>query len=107
VVTVAGGAPGSADGVGTDAQFANPNGIAVDNAGNVFIADADGDRIRLLNNVTGNVVSIAGKSAVSGFANGIGTVARFYFPNNMFIRSDGRVYVADTTNHAIRVLRYV
>jgi DNA-binding beta-propeller fold protein YncE len=46
VTTLAGGAYGYADDIGTAAKFSNPQGVAVDSAGNVYVADLDNNRIR-------------------------------------------------------------
>ena len=102
VSTLAGYAgPGSADGTGTSARFANPWGVATDSAGNVYIADTDNHAIRKI--TTGGVVStLAGLAGVSGSANGTGAGARFYQPQGVAVDGAGNVYVADTGNYTIR-----
>jgi sugar lactone lactonase YvrE len=103
VTTIAGsyGQLGSNDGVGSAARFAYPAGIAVDKAGNLFVADAGNDTIRKID-PTGMVTTIAGAAGIYGTADGTGTGARFTHPNGVTLDSAGNIYVADFDNHAIR-----
>ena len=91
-----------ADGNGTSARFNYPEGLAVDTNGNVYVADTQNQRIRKID-TSGNVTTIAG-NGTAGFADGVGTDAKFNNPNSLTIASDGKLYVCDTANHRIRVL---
>jgi sugar lactone lactonase YvrE len=101
VATLAGsGDYGFADGIGTAASFRNPQGIAVDSSGNVYVADSNNYRIRKIT-PNGTVTTLAG-SGDSGYADGIGTAARFKRPGGVAVDSSSNVYVADSFNHRIR-----
>ncbi len=101
VTTLAGsGAVGSADGTGAAASFNWPFGVAVDGSGNVYVADADNNRIRIVS-AAGLVSTLAG-SGVVGSADGLGPVASFRNPSGVTVDGAGNVYVADTCNHKIR-----
>jgi hypothetical protein len=103
VTTLAGAAGhyGSADGTGTNAQFYGPQGIAMDNGGNVYVADTVNATIRKI--TAGGVVStLAGTAGSYGTADGTGSAAQFYEPQSVAVDSGGNVYVADTWNHTIR-----
>jgi hypothetical protein len=106
VTTIAGvaGTPGSVDGTGSAAQFWQPQGVAVDNAGNVYVADTDNNTIRKITLVGTNwvVSTIAGLAGNEGSADGVGTFAQFYFPLGVSVDNSGNVYVADTVNKTIR-----
>ena len=103
VSTLAGsGAIGSADGrPGTIAQFNGPAGVAVDNNGNVYVADLVNHSIRKILISTGAVVTLAG-SNTPGYADGMGAAARFNYPAGVAVDNNGNVYVADQLNHCIR-----
>ncbi len=103
VTTYAGtGATGFADGAALSAQFKSPGALTIDSNGTIYVADSGNHRIRKIT-TDGTVTTIAG-DGTAGFADGIGTDARFNNPNGISIGSDGRLYVADTANHRIRVL---
>jgi len=101
VSTLAGsGTAGSANGVGTAAQFFAPFGVAVDSSGTVYVADTFNHRIRKIL-PDGTVSTLAG-SGVAGFNDAVGTAAQFRFPFGVAVDSSGTVYVADWINHRIR-----
>jgi beta-glucanase (GH16 family) len=103
VTTVAGlaGTSGSADGTGTAAQFNHPSGVAVDGAGNLYVADTDNDTIRKIT-PAGVVTTVAGLAGSSGSADGNGTATRFNGPSGIVTDTAGTLYIADTLNHTIR-----
>ena len=106
VVSTIAGAPrwdGSKDGVGTAARFFNPIGIAIDSAGNLFVADAANSTIRKID-PAGAVSTLAGSPQVTGSADGVGAAARFNSPTGLAIDNAGNVYVADSENRTIRVI---
>ena len=93
--------PGFNDGNALSARFFNPHGIALDEAGNAYIADRYNHTIRRLS-VDGQVTTLAGKAGFSGAEDGIGEEARFNEPWGICAAADGTVYVADTKNNKIR-----
>jgi sugar lactone lactonase YvrE len=99
--TLAGITPGSTDGAGSDARFNHPYGVAVDNAGNLYVADTYNNLIRKIT-PSGVVSTFAGAAGIRGGADGTGSAARFNQPFGVAVDSAGNVYVADTANQAIR-----
>jgi sugar lactone lactonase YvrE len=103
VSTLAGlaGHPGSDDGPGSAARFRNPRGVAVDAAGNVYVADMSNYCIRKIT-PDGGVTTLAGKTGEPGNADGVGSNAQFCNPYAVVADAVGNVYVADGANNTIR-----
>lgn len=104
VRTLAGsGESGGADGPAETAQFADPSTVAVGSAGIVYVLDKT-HRLRQIA-TNGEVTTAAGKDG-HGFADGAGATAQFNAPQGVAVAPDGAVYVADTENRRIRVVRF-
>jgi len=104
VVTALAGSPGvwgSADGVESGARFSYPVGVAVDGSSNVYVADYANHSIRKVT-PGGVVTTISGQSGTPGYAEGVGSSARFNYPSGICFGTDSNLYVADTNNHVIR-----
>jgi hypothetical protein len=106
VTTIAGlgGSPGSADGTNTDARFYNPNGVAVDAGGNLYVVDHRNHTIRRMTPVGGDwvVTTIAGTAGVKGWANGTNGAAQFWSPTGICVDRNTNLFVADSSNYTIR-----
>jgi sugar lactone lactonase YvrE len=101
VTTVAGsGEPGFRDGIGEEARFDGPVGVAVDDDGNIFVADTYNDRIRRIA-ANGTVSTVAG-TGEPGYVNGRADSAQFDTPCGVAVDRQGNLFIADTGNHAIR-----
>ncbi len=103
VTTLAGSATvsGNTDGTGTAAFFNNPRSVVVDSAGNLYVADTNNNAIRMVTSA-GVVKLFVGQAGTYGYTDGVGTAARFSFPNSLALDSAGNLYVADELNHVIR-----
>ncbi len=102
VTTYAGGdSSGHVNGPRLTARFARPMGLAFDATGNLYVADTGNDVIRKID-TSGEVTTLAGNPAFSGYVNGNGGSARFDYPKGVAVGADGNIYVADTDNHTIR-----
>jgi sugar lactone lactonase YvrE len=105
VTTLAGfaGRAGTNDGVGLAARFNFPGALAIDPAGNLYVADTFNHTIRKMT-AAGEVSTFAGSPGASGSQNGTGGAARFNFPSGLAFGNEGKLYVADTANHVIRTI---
>ncbi|MGB8166632.1 MAG: NHL repeat-containing protein, partial [Chthoniobacteraceae bacterium] len=102
ITTVVGGGVGDGS-PATTASINNPFGMAIDAAGNVYIADTNDHRVRELNRSSGLISTVAG-TGTSGFS-GDGnqaTAARLASPYGVALDSSGNLYIADTSNQRIR-----
>jgi len=92
---------GSEDGTAANARFNGPAGIALDCAGNLYVADVNNHTVRKVT-AAGVVTTLAGQAGVAGSSDGVGTAATFSGPHGVAVDRDGNVYVADTDNSTIR-----
>jgi len=113
---VAGGGAGGDGGAATSAALSNPSGVAVDASGNLYIADTNDSRIRLVNmqpsssitvfGVTvapGDIATVAGNGTL-GYSGdgGLATSAALYYPRAVAVDASGNLYIADGINSRIR-----
>lgn len=99
--TIAGtGSAGNNDGNASVATFYRPDGVAVDNSDNIYVADAGNNKIRKIT-PTGIVSTFAGNGTF-GSVDGTGTNARLYYPTGITIDPNDNLYVADYRNNQIR-----
>ncbi len=103
VTTLAGspGETGSADGLGAEARFRSPSGIAVDASGNILVSDTLNHTIRLITPDL-QVSTLAGLAGASGRADGERQEARFSRPAGIAVDAAGNIFVADSLNSTIR-----
>ena len=109
VSTLAGTArhAGAVDGEGSAVRFSDQaKGIAVDNSGNVFVADTANNSIRKIT-PAGVVSTIAGIAGATGGIDGVCSKARFFRPQGIAVDSQDNVYIADTENDTIRKITAV
>ncbi|MBL8188264.1 MAG: SMP-30/gluconolactonase/LRE family protein, partial [Acidobacteria bacterium] len=100
VVAGQSGVSGDTDGTAADARFNAPVGIAINDDGEIFVADTYNDRIRAITK-DGQVRTIAG-GREPGFADGAGADARFDTPCGIAVTDEGSLLVADTGNRRVR-----
>jgi sugar lactone lactonase YvrE len=112
VSTLAGGGPTGEDakatwrdGVGSEARFFAPCGLAIDRKDNLFVADPENHRIRKIT-PEGVVTTLAGSGpggkTIGGFADGPAAQSRLNKPTELTVTDDGTVYFADTYGNRIR-----
>jgi len=94
---------GSSDGTGSAALFNQPTGLAVDLAGDIYVADQGNDTIRRIT-PDGSTTTLAGAAGQTGSVDGVGAAARFGMPWGLAVNGAGIVFVADTGNETIRAV---
>jgi sugar lactone lactonase YvrE len=100
VTTLAGGEEGFQDGQGASARFNTPSGLAIDAAGNLYVADTGNNAIRKVT-PQGVVTTLAGGGA-AGYRDGAAREAAFNAPIGVAVDTEGALYIADTYNDRIR-----
>jgi len=101
VTTFAGnGSTGSQNGIGDQASFNVPQGMAIDAQGNIYVVDVYNHLIRKI--TPGGAVTTFAGSGQAGSQNGQGTLATFNYPVDIAIDGSGNLFVSDSGNHKIR-----
>ncbi len=106
VTTVAGtaGTSGTKDGVGAAARFNGPYGLALDGAGDLFVADEENDTVRKIVLASGTVSTFAGTAGTSGYVNGIGTAAVLFEPVGITFDGAGTLFVIERGTGTLRTI---
>lgn len=106
ITTFAGGGT-SVNGIvaATAAKLSNPQGIAFDRAGNLYIADSGNQSVRKVSVATGKISTLAGTGEIGFSASPVAaTSATFHGPAGIAVDTVGNVYVVDSGNHVVREL---
>jgi uncharacterized protein YjiK len=116
VYTIAGtGTQGAgADGAPLTSAVYRPNGVTVDSAGNLYIADTWNSKIRMIPKVTGtyfgvsmtanNIYTIAGTSSAGAGADGVALSSSLSYVSSVSVDPAGNLFIADKDNYRIRML---
>ena len=104
VTTLAGlaGQPGTADGVGSEARFWWPQGFALDDDGDLYVADAPSCSVRKIVLATGSVTTFVGSTNHCETIDGVGAEAGFRYPTSLAFDRSGRLYVIDGYAYTLR-----
>lgn len=104
-ISATSGVSGDVDGTGSAARFNNPLGLALDNAGKLYVCDQNNHRVRVItpDGLTSTLAGgVSGDTPAFGYVDGPGAGARFYFPFAVTVDSAGFIYIADYYNYRIR-----
>src|SRR5262249_13763054 len=105
ITTIAGVGPSGFAGDGglaTDADLFGPGALAFDHAGNLYVADANNNRIRRID-AAGVITTVAGTGDMGPAGDGgPATAAQLFQPNGVALDTLGNIYIADTGNNLIR-----
>ncbi len=94
------------DGMATAARLSFPSGLAVDVSGNLYISDSGNHVIRMVTASTGKIKTVAG-SGVPGYSgdNGPALSAKLNSPVGVAIDKNGNLFIADSQNGVVRVMK--
>ena len=96
---------GYSDGVGSDAKFKYPTGVAIDGDGHILVVDHWNHCIRRIDRETNSVSTLAGTPGTSGSSDGPANVASFNFPIGICCSWDNTIFVSDSNNHIVRQIK--
>jgi len=91
----------------TNSELSNPQDVATDGAGNIYVADMYNHRVRMINATTGIMTTVAG-GGISGYADGFSgdggpaTLAALYYPSAVAVDAAGNLYICDQDNQRVR-----
>ncbi len=105
ITTIAGNGKygyGGDGGLAINATLLYPSGMAVDTAGNVYIADNNNSRIRMVNGA--GIISTVAGNGTKGYSGDEGQAvsAEIYNPNNVIVDNWGNLYISDSWNNRVR-----
>ena len=110
-ITTVAGTPGSGSysgdgGSAISAALYYPQGVALDVAGNIYIADTGNFLVRMVTSSTKKITLIAGIPGLSGYTNDCGpaTAARLQLPFGISVDTSGNIYIADSASHIVRIV---
>jgi len=92
-------------GAATSAQLNYPQGVAVDASGNVFIADTNNNKVRLVTKATGTITTYAGTGIYGPSSDNLpATSSSLSSPRSLAVDSSGNLYIADMSNYKVRLV---
>ena len=88
-----------------EATLSGPKGVAIDAAGNAWLADTESHSVRMIDVNKGTLVLIAGTGEKGDGPDGNPLKCRMARPHGVFVDADGSIFVGDTEAHHVRVIR--
>jgi trimeric autotransporter adhesin len=93
-------------GLATSAGLLYPGSVALDASGNIYIADRDNHRIRMVTKSTGIITTVAGDGSIGYKGDGgLATSAGLNYPLRVAVDASGNIYIADTDNRRVRLVK--
>ena len=89
---------------GSDARFNSPGGLTSDLSGNIYVADTGNNQIRMITRDQYVILVAGNPDGASGFKSAVGSQALFDGPQDVTTNKSGNIFVADTNNHAVRMI---
>jgi streptogramin lyase len=87
------------------ATLSGPKGIALDAAGNAWLADTESHTVRMIDVKTGNLELVAGTGSVGNGSSGDPLACALNRPHGIFVDADGAVFIGDSESNRVRVLK--
>jgi hypothetical protein len=103
VTTIVGGTQGLADGVGSDARFHLPTGLALASDNDLYVADTFNSVIRHVDLVTFEVTTVIGRPNGTGLMDGPFADATLTAPSDIDMDESGRLWIVDRDDNAVRI----